>query len=747
MEKMTNSVHKGIFLFLLLFFSVTSYSQSIRQQQLKHDSIKQAISVAKDDTNKVHLYLKLIRNIGKPTQELYENATSAYDLSKRLNFYYGTARACFALSKYFQSKKEVLKSMGIIAEGVLNAQKTSNSIIRKACREQIEIVSDEAENLVETSVIYRTVIDKMTDDTFRVNVIVDYINGAVDKKESALIYADRGMLISKSINYLRGQLDIYGFYMRYFQEVGDHIKTLWAANNALELSRIIKFGRSEALCMKTIAWVYNDENQPEEATRILLKGLRIADELNDTTIKVLLYLDLGNSYNGRGKEYLDSAIFYYKNAVKIIGTLPPNHEMLEGVSKEDLRAMVEQQMGVTYLNKNDTITGSKYIHSASKVMSESESYIYKEDSVGKAVAFGSMAFLYSVQQKNDSARIFYEKALQSKSQKLDLYSNDIKSISEIYYKSGEYKIAYDYLNRFFVIKDSIAKSSDKKNIQDALVKYQSAEKEKRIVELNKKDHIRDVELKAARAVNIAVGTTLIVLLLVLLFTWYYFVNKRKNELLITEKKEMSALLEGQEKERERIAADLHDRLGSMLATVKLYFNSVEENIQQLKKENKEYYSKASSLLDDACEEVRKISHDLASGVLLKFGLVAALKELQDTVSKSNQLQMQLNIFGMEKRLPIEMESNIYRIVQELLNNTLKHANAKSFSVQLNNNGNNLNLLVEDDGMGFDPNKLKDNTGIGLKNVNERLRKLNAKLELDAIIGRGTTYIINIPLLD
>jgi len=230
----------------------------------------------------------------------------------------------------------------------------------------------------------------------------------------------------------------------------------------------------------------------------------------------------------------------------------------------------------------------------------------------------------------------------------------------------------------------------------------------------------------------------------LIFTWYFFRNKSKTELLITEKREISALLAGQDKERERIAADLHDRLGSMLATVKLYFNTVEESVEHFKKENKEYYTKASSLLDDACEEVRRISHDLASGVLVKFGLVAALNELKLMVSESKRLNMDVLVFGMDQRLSNEIEVNVYRIVQELLNNTLKHANAGKLNVQLNRIEGNLNLIVEDDGKGFDTELLQTKEGIGLKNVAERIKKLNGKMSIDSG-EKGSSIIMDFPI--
>lgn len=219
----------------------------------------------------------------------------------------------------------------------------------------------------------------------------------------------------------------------------------------------------------------------------------------------------------------------------------------------------------------------------------------------------------------------------------------------------------------------------------------------------------------------------------------------KQRIEIAEKMQITAMLEGQEAERKRIATDLHDRLGSMLATVKLYFNSVEENIALHKNENREQYEKANLLLDEACDEVRKISHDLASNILVKEGLLAALEELKETVSKSNRIKMNLLAFGLNSRLNAQKEIILFRIVQELTGNALKHSGAKNLTVQLNRVDTNLNLIVEDDGKGFDPEIALKKNGMGLKNLHERVHKLNGKVNIDSQEGKGSTIIIDLSI--
>ncbi len=221
-------------------------------------------------------------------------------------------------------------------------------------------------------------------------------------------------------------------------------------------------------------------------------------------------------------------------------------------------------------------------------------------------------------------------------------------------------------------------------------------------------------------------------------------NEQINTLLKEQElKSVNDMLDVQEGERRRIASDLHDRLGSMLSTVKLYFGTVEEQIDTLKEQNKEQYYKANSLLDEACEEVRKISHDLVSGELVKFGLVSALRQMAETIEDTGQLKIKVLAFGMDSRLDSNVEIALYRVIQELMNNILKHARSTEVTIQLTKLDNNLNIMVEDNGIGFDLDAVKLKDGIGLKNMETRVNKLNGKIHFDSGKGKGTTTIIDI----
>ena len=206
------------------------------------------------------------------------------------------------------------------------------------------------------------------------------------------------------------------------------------------------------------------------------------------------------------------------------------------------------------------------------------------------------------------------------------------------------------------------------------------------------------------------------------------------------------MLEGQEEERMRIATDLHDRLGSMLSTVKLLFSALDEKIDKNQEENKKQYEKANNLLDEACVEVRRVSHNLGTGMVANFGLVRAIEELCESIDESGKMKCQLLTYGIEEaKLKLKVEVGIYRIVQELFNNVIKHSKAKKLTVQLNALEEELSITVEDDGVGFDPVKVRQKGGMGLNNLEQRAQNLGGTLHIDSRKGKGTTTIIELPI--
>lgn len=245
-------------------------------------------------------------------------------------------------------------------------------------------------------------------------------------------------------------------------------------------------------------------------------------------------------------------------------------------------------------------------------------------------------------------------------------------------------------------------------------------------------------------------TLLLVVLTVIVFAFLFqrkLIKKQKAfreiESLLQKQEVISAyqIMEAQELERKRIAEDLHDGLGSSLAAVKFHLHAYKNNPTN----TEELFNTTTELLDLAVKEVRDISHNMIAGVLPKSGLTHAIQDLKNTIEASHQLKFQLHIHHLDDRLDRFVEINIYRIIQESISNILKHAHASEIILQLSRHENDLLLIIEDNGIGFNTNTVNLRAGIGLKNIESRVDALAGKLQLDSIKGKGTIITVEIPI--
>jgi signal transduction histidine kinase len=203
---------------------------------------------------------------------------------------------------------------------------------------------------------------------------------------------------------------------------------------------------------------------------------------------------------------------------------------------------------------------------------------------------------------------------------------------------------------------------------------------------------------------------------------------------------VDSMLKGQEEERSRLAKDLHDGLGGLLSGVKFSLRNMKDNLI-ITPENMTVFERSLDMLDTSIKELRRVAHNMMPEMLTKFGLDEAVKEYCNTINTARLLTVKYQSLGMEERLEKSVEIIIYRIVQELLNNIMKHAAASEAFVQIIREDNRLNVVVEDNGKGFDPLVSENNKGAGLVNVRSRVDYLKGQLAIHAEPGKGT--LINI----
>jgi signal transduction histidine kinase len=208
-----------------------------------------------------------------------------------------------------------------------------------------------------------------------------------------------------------------------------------------------------------------------------------------------------------------------------------------------------------------------------------------------------------------------------------------------------------------------------------------------------------------------------------------------------EMKQLKALIAGEEKERKRISQELHDGLGAVLATVKMRISSISDKSPNII--NNDNYLKAEELIDEACQTVRDISHRMTPFILEQNGLEYAISELCLTISQTQKIEIHFNPYQIDLIESDILKITIYRVTQELVKNIIKHAEATEVIVQVTVEDENIEVLVEDDGKGFDTTQIKG--GIGLDNIRSRVEYLKGSLEIESEINKGSTFLINLPL--
>lgn len=279
----------------------------------------------------------------------------------------------------------------------------------------------------------------------------------------------------------------------------------------------------------------------------------------------------------------------------------------------------------------------------------------------------------------------------------------------------------------------------------------------KIRELNELNAI--FALKEERATyqrNISLGIGISVGIILIIVAIYFRMKYQKNRIIAAqrirqledEKKILAAqsVIMGQEEERKRIARELHDGIGVLLSTAKIQFSAIHSyDTDALDALTVDMVSKAEKMLDKAGSEVRRISHDMMPGVLMKFGLKEAIEDLFDEIRELSKMDIELTLNCTDERLPENMEITLYRVMQELLNNTIRHAQASRIECSLNRADHLLKIAYSDNGIGFDEINLPHNKSLGLYGIRSRIDFLDGKVTITSEKGKGTSFMISVPV--
>lgn len=499
-----------------------------------------------------------------------------------------------------------------------------------------------------------------------------------------------------------------------------------------------------------------------------LTAIKQFDSLNNNAGKASVYNELGFFYR---KQHNDTAALNsFKEAFRLAQIDHDEAVMATAINNQGVWAQdhgnhtialslfsqaqtyyvaLKDSIGISYTLDYASVSYAAQKNFIKAVQFQTESYFIRlrmKDTNAAALSLfclGEFALL----QHNQPAAIRYFtdcKAITEKIKYKELTAQCYLQLAKIMNESGNPTLAYTYHVKYATLNEEIFNEKRSKQINEMQVKYETEKRLQQILLLTKENELKKIEQKNQRIIFLA---SIALLLIAGVAFYIFYKNKKQKEIdnaVIYEKEQRSkAIIEAEEKERMRIARDLHDGVAQTMTAAKMQLEHFIESSQTPISIHTSLKN-AFDLLVDSAKEVRSISHSMIPNALIKSGLVAAVRDFVNRMG-TEKLKINLVVLGLNERLPENIETVIYRVLQELINNIIKHAQANEVTIQLIRESNEFMLMVEDNGKGFDLEKTMQQQGIGLKNITSRVEYLNGQVNYDTAVGKGTTVIIEIPL--
>lgn len=533
-----------------------------------------------------------------------------------------------------------------------------------------------------------------------------YENG--DQQKASLILNE--LLKYNTLNNFQ-KTNVYNNLGNIYADKGDNIKALQYYHNALHLSRISKSQTEEGKILKNIGALYLSWKKFDEALTYYKKAKKIGESRQDLKLIADCYNNLGTVYEQQNQ--LKQAEEVYIKA-------------LEFYKKEKLFvdvAMVYSNLAIVYKN-----TGKIELSIESNL--KALNFAKKSNDLWIVSAISNnLGNVYTEKGEFDLAEGYIQQAIQLSTEisALEITIMAFESMADLYAKKGDFKKAFFYQKKMNTLNNEFINSNQTQQFSELEVKFKTKEKELE----NQKLIFEKKQIKRQNVFNIAIFIFIFLLVLIIVIS---YLRIKRHKLLNKKQQELNhAVLESETKERFRIARDLHDSVGQMLSVIKMHLSNTNEN------------EALGELVDKTISEVRTISHNLIPEAL-NFGLKRALEELieKSQLQQKVLINMDFKINKSDLQLAQEKELMLFRIIQELLGNTLKHAQATEIQLILSVSNTNVIVTFRENGIGFDTKKIAQSSGLGWKNTYARLSLIGGVIEISSQKNKGSNIKITLP---
>jgi len=512
-------------------------------------------------------------------------------------------------------------------------------------------------------------------------------------------------------------------------------------------NKILKTDEEKAYVIATlIADAYDRSSMTKESLKYHKIALSIlkSNKMEENQSSINFDIRLAETYSRIGGIYqklqnIDSAKIF--------------HDKVENLP--ELNEKILYYKGKTYNNLSGIYQlQENYIKAKEYALRALDIHRKRSDKLSQAISYNHLGNIYAAEDDFPTAKENYyqgiyvlrnDKSLKAIDYQADLYYNLAWAMRTL----EEYE-AYDSLEKSMILSNEIRQAKSKERLEQFSRKYNYNAY---------KDQAENKRLRSQRIFVIIVAFTLFIILILVYFLRGKNLKQKNLELQLqqtellknkeldklkseTQSRILNATIDGKETERKQIAETLHDSVSTLLSSANLHLQATKKRFNG---NTPVEIMKSQEIIQEATYKIRDLSHNLVSSVLLKFGLDFALKDLSEKFSNS-EMSILVKNSGL-RRYNQNFEIKVYNIIQEFINNAIKHSKASNTLIKLSEKNNTLYLVVADDGIGFDKTKIDTKKGLGLNQIDARIQMMEGEFNIESSAGNGTEIFVKIPIVE
>ena len=564
-----------------------------------------------------------------------------------------------------------------------------------------------------------------------------------DKRDyhAALEHYHKALQIRKKRNDKLGIAAIYNKIGLIQESQGNLKAALESQLKCLQLYKSLGASNGLAQTLNNVAVIHQAAGNLHLALPYLHQSLALQKKINDQEGYAATLSNLAAIYEKQHN--LDQAIAYNEKALATLRRLH-NPEYMAGVL---------HNLAILYLKTSQPEKSLEFAREACQIRQQ------LGDKKGLSGVLLTQSRYYFMNRQLAKATTLCQQAqeLASRIEAGPELSEALSLQARILASSKNYPEAYNTLLQYTTLQDSLTRRNLNNQLQEIQDRYENNRVADQLALLNRQKQLQELkiknqELQLSKGRNqlklISLAFVAVVIIALFLFNRMRLKQRIRQKLnqLDQQKQRSLAIMDAEEKERKRIGTEIHDGLGQLLSIARLNLSGLQEELPRATEMQEQLLRNAIQVLDEAYKEIRTISHNLNTDPLRQQGLVRAIRNLTEPLSQTGRYKIDLETIGLqEEPVPPIIEKVVYRVIQECLNNILKHAGATHIGLQLIRHETELTVMIEDNGKGFDQQFPDTNSGIGLDNIRSRIEYLNGSVHIDSAVNRGTIIFLEIPL--